>query len=107
MSYENQINLKDRIDNQKWEWICDAHFTKFGRGIVSLGKLEKDTIIVDYNGKVITGQKFEEYVQQPDVTSEFVMEVAGRFILRVGLSKDPLSRSFILDPLSKVLSLEL
>ena len=77
LSYENQINLKDRIDNQKWEWICDAHFTKFGRGIVSLGKLEKDTIIVDYHGKVITGQKFEEYVQQPDVTSEFVMEVAG------------------------------
>ena len=71
LSYENQISLKDRIDNQKWEWICDAYFTKFGRGIVSLGKLEKDTIIVDYHGKVITGQTFEEYVQQPDGSHSF------------------------------------
>ena len=77
LSYENQIRLKERIDNQNWERIWDAHFTKFGRGFVSVGKLEKDTIFVDNHGKVITGQKFEEYVQQPDVTSEFVMEVAG------------------------------
>ena len=54
-----------------------TQFTKFGRGIVSLGKLEKDAILVDYHGKVITGQKFEEYVQQPGNISEFVMEVAG------------------------------
>ena len=77
LSYKNQISLKDRIDNQRWKWICDAQFIKFGRGIVSLGKLEKDTIIVDYHGKVNTGQKFEKYVQQAEVTSEFVMEVAG------------------------------
>ena len=77
LSYENQISLKDRIDNQNWEWICDAQFVKFCRGIVSLGKLENDKIVVEYHGKVITGQKFEDYVQQPDVTSEFVMEVAG------------------------------
>ena len=73
---ELQTELQSRCATQNWIGICDAKFKKFGRGVVSLQRIRKNDIIMDYHGKVVTGITFEEYADESDVAHEYCIEVA-------------------------------
>lgn len=44
-------------------------------GLFATRKFEKDDIIVDYDGTVITGMSMNEYLKTPGTIQEFVLEV--------------------------------
>jgi hypothetical protein len=46
-------------------------------GLFSTQRFEKDDIVADYNGQVVTGVNIDDYVRRPGVLSEYVMEVVG------------------------------
>jgi hypothetical protein len=46
-------------------------------GLFSTQRFEKDDIVADYSGKVVTGVNIDDYVTRPGVLSEYVMEVVG------------------------------
>lgn len=76
MSQGAQLCLQTRCETQDWVGICDVTLPGFGRAIVSTQKIKKDDVIVDYHGLVVEGASVAEYVERPDVKSEYCLEVA-------------------------------
>lgn len=72
---DKQLELKRRIEHQEWVGICDVNFTKFGKGLVSTQEIQKDDIIVDYHGKIVSGISVNDYVTDESVQDEYVLQV--------------------------------
>ena len=74
---DQQVQLKDRCDKQNWVGICDANFKDFGRGVVSLQEIQKDDIILDFHGEIVTGLTFEQLINtRPDIRQEYCLEIS-------------------------------
>ena len=75
---EQQMELLHRCQSQEWVGVCDVKFVKLGRGLVSLQKIQKDDVVVDYHGLVVEGVTMEKYVEKEDVKSEYCMEISHK-----------------------------
>ena len=60
---------------QTWPGVCDVKVAGMGRGIISTEKIEKDTIVMDYCAKIITGMTAEEYLENNPDSSEYLFEI--------------------------------
>ena len=74
---DQQVELKHRCETQSWVGICDVTFEKFGRGLISIQRIKKDDVVVDYHGKVIECVPYEQYSLHPGVLPEYCMEIPG------------------------------
>ena len=74
-SIEQQIELMHRCETQEWVGVCDATLPTFGRALISLQRIRKDDVIVDYHGLVVRGVSLEDYATRDYVASEYCLEV--------------------------------
>lgn len=75
---ELQIELLRRCRTQEWVGVCDVKFAKYGRGLVSLQRIQKDDLIVDYHGLVIEGVSLDDYQEKPGVSVEYCLEIKDK-----------------------------
>jgi len=68
------VTLVDRMLTQKWVGICDVTFTQYGRGVITLQRIQKDDILCDYHGDIIKNCNFAEYLEATDDIS-YCLEV--------------------------------
>lgn len=71
---DKQRELQERCNTQKWVGVCDVVFQGYGRGLISLQKIQKDDIIVDYHGKTIKNKNFDDYIKLSG-NSEYCLEI--------------------------------
>lgn len=79
-----QIELLHRCKTQEWVGICDVILKGFDRSVVSLQKIKKDDVIIDYHGLVITPHvPIADYCKKDGVKWEYCMEVmnAPKYII--------------------------
>lgn len=68
--------LHHRCATQEWVGVTDAKFEKYGRGLVSLQRIRKDDVIVDYHGLVVEGKTLDDHLKEhPYVNTEFCLEI--------------------------------
>ena len=70
-----QRQLLHRAQTQEWVGVCDVTFPKIGRGLVSLQKIKKDDVIVDYHGIVVTDITMEKYAKKDGVRRDYCIEI--------------------------------
>jgi hypothetical protein len=73
---EQHMELLHRCQTQQWVGVCDAKFAKYGRALVSLQRMKKHDIIVDYHGLVVEGMSLDDYSEaNPQVSVEYCVVV--------------------------------
>ena len=77
MEFEDQTLLMERCRTQKWPGVCQAIFSKFGRGIVATRAFERNEVIVDYHGQIFFKKSMEEVSAIEGVQREYCLEVKG------------------------------
>lgn len=80
-----------RMTSQNWPGICDVNFDRMGRGVVSTQKIEKDSIVVDYCGKVIKGVTADEYVaaNKDYVKEEYLFQLSAKHLIDASFEPCP------------------
>lgn len=69
-----QVTLAHRVATQEWVGVCDVKYKRYGRALISTQRIQKDDIICDYHGEVITGVTWREYSEGIKDTS-YCLEV--------------------------------
>lgn len=68
------VTLVDRMLTQQWVGICDVKFERYGRGVITLQRIQKDDIICDYHGDIIKDCNFTDFLETTDDIS-YCLEV--------------------------------
>lgn len=75
------------MKEQRWVGICDVTFAKYGRGVITLQRIQKDDIICDYHGEIIKNCNLKEYLASTEDIG-YCMEIPGLYKRVINAKKE-------------------